>query len=152
MMTQQLGKDVELREIGSPVAAGSSIDDNSDRIDMAGYEGAIFFTMITDSVDTGVAALTIEQNTSDADSGMAALSGAVDTATSAANDDLNQKFLEVSVHRPRERYLQAVRTSTTANIAYGSVWVMLYGKKKLPVSAHSTAAGTPAHVVSPAES
>lgn len=151
-MGPQLGKDIEIREVLAPVSAGSSIDSNSDRIDMAGYEGVIFVTPITDSVDTGVATLTVEQNSSDSDSGMAALSGAVDTATSAANDDLNGQFLQVEVYRPRERYVQAVLTSATANIAYGNTIAILYGKKKLPITAHSTAAGTPASVSSPAES
>lgn len=137
-MNPGLYNQVDIREIGAPVAAGSSIDDNSDRIDMAGYEGAIFIVPITDSVDTGVATLTIEENSTDSDSGMTAISGAVATATSAANDDLNNTLLIVEVHRPQERYLQAVRTSATANIAYGNATVILYGARKMPVTDHAS--------------
>lgn len=147
----QLSKDVKIVEVGAPVAAGSSIDDNSDRVDTAGWEGVVFVATITDSVDTGVAALTVEQNTIDSDTGMAALSGAVATATSAANDDLNGKTLIVDVYRPRERYVQAVRTSATANIAYGSVVAVLYGARKLPITDDTTVAAIAA-VASPAES
>lgn len=137
-MNPGLYNQIDIREIGAPVVAGSSIDDNSDRIDMAGYEGAIFMVPITDSVNTGVAALTIEENSADSDTGMSAITGAVATATSAANDDLNNTLLIVEVHRPRERYLQAVRTSSTANIAYGNATVILYGARKMPVTDHAT--------------
>lgn len=150
-MHPSLMKDIEIREVGAPVAAGSSIDNNSDRIDMAGYEGVVFVCAVEDSVDTGVAALTIEQNASDSDSGMAALAGAVATATSAANDDLNNKLLAVDVYRPRERYVQAVRSSTTANIAFGTLIAILYGRKKLPIADHATILAS-ASVTSPAES
>lgn len=144
-------KDIEIREVGAPIAAGSSIDGNSDRIDMAGYEGVIFVAPITDSVNTGVATLTIEQSTADADGAMAALAGAVATVTSAGDDDINGQLLIVDVHRPRERYVQAVRTSATANIAYGNVTAILYGKRKLPITDHATVSASAA-VSSPAES
>lgn len=150
-MHPQLSRDISIREVGAPIAAANDTDDNSDRIDMAGYEGVIFICPITDSVDTGVATLTVEQNTADSDTGMAALSGAVATATSAANDDLNGQLLVVDVYRPRERYVQAVRTSGTANIAFGNVTAILYGAKDMPVSSHSTIAAI-ARAASPAES
>lgn len=150
-MSPQLSKDVEIREVGAPVAAGSSIDNNSDRVDMAGYEGVVFVVAIEDSANTGVATATVEQNSTDSDSGMAALAGAVATATSAANDDLNGQLLVVDVFQPRERYVQLVRTSSTANIAFGTVIAILYGKKKKPVSDHSTVASA-ASASSPAES
>lgn len=149
-MNPTLLKDAVLSYAGAAVAAGSSIDNNSSRIDMAGYEGVVFFTTVTDSVDTGVAALTIEQNTADSDSGMAALSGAVATLTSGDNDDLNGKVLAVDVYRPKERYVQAVRTSATANIAYGEIYAIRYGAKKLPVTNDSTM-GAATHVSSPDE-
>lgn len=150
-MNPMLYSDVEIREVGAPVAAGSSIDSNSDRIDMANYEGVVFVQPITDSVDTGVATLTVEQNSADSDSGMAALAGAVATVTSAANDDINGQLLIVDVFRPRERYVQAVRTSATANIAYGNCIAILYGARKMPVADHATVSAS-ASVRSPAES
>ena len=134
----ELFKDVSIREVGAPVAAASNTDSNSDRIDMSGYEGVIFITAITDSVDTGVAVLKAEGNSADSDTGMTLITGASSTATSAANDDLNDQLLIVSVNKPQSRYVQAVRTSATANLAFGSVIAILYGGKKLPESDHST--------------
>jgi hypothetical protein len=143
-------KNFVIKEVGAPIALASNTDSNSDRLDMSGYEGVVFICPITDSVATGVAALTVEQNTADSDTGMAALSGAVDNATCAVNDDLNDTLLVVEVHKPRERYVQAVRTSVTANIAFGSVVAILYGARKLPVSLDSTVQDG-ALVASPAE-
>ena len=145
-----LVKNVSIREVCAPVAAGSSIDQNSDRIDMANWDGVVFITPITDSVATGVALMTIEQNTADSDTGMAALSGATATATSATNDDLNNTLLVVDIYRPRERYVQAVLTSTTANIAFGNTIAILYKGRKGPVSDDDTISQATL-VVSPAE-
>lgn len=141
---------VQVKEVCAPVSASDKINSNSDRIDMAGWDGVVFIVPITDSVATGVATLTIEQNTADSDSGMAALSGAVATATSAVNDDLNGKLLIVDVFRPRERYVQGVLTSGTANIAYGNMIAMLYKNRKQPVTEDTTVADS-ASVQSPAE-
>lgn len=149
-MNPQLLKELDVREVGAPVAAGSSTDSNSDRIDMADAEGVIFICPIEDSVATGVATLKVEQNTEDSDSGMAAISGAAASITCAINDDINGKLLIVDVFRPRERYVQAVRTSSAANIAFGTVTAILYGKRKTPVTPHSTVAAQ-ASVTSPAE-
>lgn len=129
-------KNHQIREIAAPVVAGASIDQNSDRIDMSGFESATFVVPITDCVDNGVATLAIEQNSVDSDTGMAALSGAVATSTSEANDDLNGSLLIVEVNKPRKRYLQAVLTSSVANIAFGNTIVILSGPRLKPVARH----------------
>lgn len=139
-----------LAEVGAPVAAASDTDQNSDRLDMSGYDGVVFLVPITDSVDTGVAALTIEQNDDDSDTGMSALTGAVATATSAANDDLNNKLLIVDVYRPTKRYIQGVITSTVANIAFGNTLAIRYKGSKAPISADASVAAS-ALVAGPAE-
>lgn len=143
-------KNFVVKEVGAPIGAASNTDGNSDRIDMAGYDGVIFIVTVTDSVATGVATLKVEQNTTDSDSGMAALSGAQAQATSAENDDLNDQLLIVEVYKPAERYVQAVRVSATANIAFGSLIAILYGEKKVPVSEDDTVLDS-ALVASPAE-
>lgn len=143
-------KNMKFQEAMAPVAAGSSIDQNSDILDMANWDGVIFIVPITDSVATGVATLTIEQNTANSDSGMAALSGAVATATCAVNDDLNNTLLIVEVYKPRERYVQGVVTSATANIAYGNMVVIQYRGRKGPVTQPASVQASTL-VASPAE-
>lgn len=145
-----LSKNVKIMEVGAPISVASNTDSNSDIIDMSGWEGVCFVAVVTDSVATGVATLKAEQNTANSDSGMAAISGASAAATCAVNDDINDKLLIVDVYKPRERYVQAVRTSATANIAFGSVIAILYNGKKAPVTADTSVLAA-ALVVSAAE-
>lgn len=143
-------KNNKIQEVLAPVAAASNIDSNSDRLDMQNYDGVIFIVPITDSVQNGVATLTIEQNAADSDAGMAALSGATATATSAVSDDLNNTLLIVDVFRPRERYVQGVVTSATANIAFGNMIAIQYRGRKAPVTQPASVQASTL-VVSPAE-
>lgn len=131
---------------GALVSAASNTDSNSSRFDMAGYDGVTFICTITDSVATGVATLTIETNSSDADSGMTA-SAAVATATSATNDDLNGMLLIAELHRPLERYVQGVRVSATANIAFGEIIAIRWCGDKSPVTQSSTTVANASYAV-----
>ncbi len=116
---------LEMRWAKAAVALASNTDDNSARIDMIDYESAMFITSIEDSVATGVATLKVEQNDLDQDGGMVAITDATATKTCVVNDDINGQLLIVEVRNPSKRYIQAVRTSATANIAFGSVTVLL---------------------------
>ncbi len=120
-----LSSNVEIRVVGSPVVAGSTIDNNSSRIDMADYESVMFIAPIVDSVATGVATLAIQESDADSDDAMAAVTGSAATATCAVNDDINDTALVTEVYHPAKRYVQATRTSATANIAYGAVIALL---------------------------
>lgn len=131
-------KNFEISEVLAPISAASSTDSNSDIMDMAGWEGIVFIVPITDSVATGVATITAQQNTVNSDIGMAALSGASATATCVVNDDLNNQLLVLEVHKPRERYVQIAVTSATANIAFGNGIAIRYRNRKLPITDAST--------------
>lgn len=141
MNKHSLLNNVEARSVNAPVAAGSSIDDNSSRVDMAGLNSALFMVPIDDSVATGVATLTIEGNAVDSDTGMTAIADAVATATCAVNDDLNGKMLIVEVRNPGYRYVQAVVTSATANIAFGTT-IALLSPRTVPVTQGNTVAAS----------
>lgn len=147
---KNLLKNMEIAEVRAPVAAANDTDVNTDRVDMKDWDGVLFVIPIEDSADTGVATVTAEQNTADSDTGMAALSGAAATYTSAANDDLNNKLLVVDVYRPRERYIQCAITSATANIAFGTGIAIKYRGRKAPVTQGATVLHSVC-VISPAE-
>lgn len=125
-----LSNNVEIRVVGAPVAAGSSIDNNSSIIDMQDYESVMFVASITDSVATGVATLTIQSSDANSDGAMAAVTGTASTVTSATNDDVNGTALISEVYHPAKRYVQATRTSSVANIAYGDVIAILVPRQK----------------------
>ena len=133
-----ISKNVDILECLAPVSAGSSIDSNSDRLDMQGFEGVVFIVPITDSASTVVATLTVEENSADSDTGMTAISGASATATCSTNDDLNNLLLIVDVYKPQERYVQGVVTSATANIAYGNMIAIRYKARECPITPHSS--------------
>lgn len=125
-----LSDNLEIRYVGAAVAAGSSTDNNSSRIDMADYESVMFYTTITDSVATGVATLVIQESDADSDDDMANVTGTAATATSAENDDLNGTGLVAELRKPSKRYVQATRTSATANIAFGEVIAVLKPRRR----------------------
>jgi hypothetical protein len=131
-------KECSIRVVGNPIALASSIDSNSDIIDMKDYDGVLFIGTVDDSVQNGVATLKVEQDDANADTGMAAATGASATKTCAVTDDLNNKSLIVDVYRPIKRYVQGVRTSSAANIAFGSLIAILYKGRKLPEAEHSS--------------
>lgn len=131
-------KNVKVSYSKALVANANNTDDNSAILDMAGYDGVMFICTITDCVAAGVATLTIEGNDANADAGMAAITGAVATATSGANDDLNGHVLIVDVYKPQKRYIQGVRTSATQNIAFGDMVAIQYQGKERPVVQGST--------------
>lgn len=140
-------KDCQIDWVDDVEAAGSSIDSNSARLDMANWDGVLFVTPIKDSAATGVGTLKVEENSSDADSGMTLIAGASAAATCAVNDDLNNKLLIVDVYRPQERYVQAVRTSATANIAFGDVFAFRYKGRKAPFTQDTSTVAASTFVV-----
>lgn len=135
----QLTKNMKIEEVGAPVAAADNTDQNSDRLDMSGWDGVVFLVPVVLSVANGVATLTVEANTIDSDTGMTALTGAVATKTSATANTL----LVVDVYRPLKRYLQGVVTSGTANVTFGNTIAIRYRGSKAPITdATSVAAST----------
>lgn len=129
---------VLISQAGAPIANAANTDSNSTILDMQGYEGVVFIAPVEDSANTGVATLTIEGNSANSDTGMAAITGAVATATDAGGDALNNKLLIVEVAHPLTRYVQAVRTSTVANVAFGTLMAIRYTGKKAPITADAT--------------
>ncbi len=141
-MNPRITGDMLIGEVGAPIAAANNTDSNSDILDMAGYEGVIFIGSITDSVATGVATLKVEQSDTNADGGMALVTGCTVSKTCVADDDINNTLLTAEVFQPRKRYVQGVRGSATANIAFGTLIAIRYGAKKLPVTADATISGS----------
>lgn len=133
--------------VNAAVAAANNTDDNSSILDMSGWDGVVFMVTITDSVATGVATLTVQENSANSDSGMAAITDAAATATCATDDDLNSKLLIVDVYRPQERYVQGTITSGTANIAFGETIAIRYRGRKVPVTQSSSTVADSTFVV-----
>ena len=133
--------------VNAAISLANNTDDNSSILDMAGYDGVIFMTTITDSVSGGIATLTVQESAANSDTAMAAIAGAAATVTSAANDDLNSRLLIVDCYRPVERYVQGTLTSATQNIAFGETIAIRYNGRKCPVSQSSTTVAASTSIV-----
>lgn len=126
---------------GALVANASNTDSNSTRIDMSDAESVLFVTTIDDSAATGVATLKIEENDDDSDTGMTAVTGLTVSKTCAVNDDINNTLLIVEYSNPNKRYVQGVRVSATANIAFGPI-IAIKRKRIVPVTQGATVSGS----------
>ena len=145
-----MGKDLKFYHALAAISAASNTDSDSAYVDTSGFEGVVFIVPITDCLDTGVATATAKQ--CDTSGGTyAALSGAVATATSAANDDLNGLLLVVDVYRPLERYVKINLVSATANIAFGETVAFAYGAAKVPITQLTAEVSALTAVASPSE-
>jgi hypothetical protein len=100
-------------------------------VDTAGYAGLVIFTSLGTANATNT--IKVQQNTANQTTGMADLTGTSVTSGSSDED------LIVEIHKPLERYIQAVVTrgaSTTCE----SVWACLYGGT--PTIAGNSVSGT----------
>lgn len=116
--------------VQAPIAAANNTSQSTGSIDMTGFACALFVVPITDSVKNGVAELQVEA--SDDKATWKQLDIKKISATSAANDDLNSKALQVELKRPLQRYLRAKLISKTANIAFGPTFARRYAGMRTP--------------------
>jgi hypothetical protein len=120
------------------VGASSSIDSNSTRLDMQGYDGVVFITLIADSVTSGVATLNVQGSAADSDTAMATITGASATKTCVSSTDIDNTLLIVDVFRPLLRYVQGNVTSSAANIAFSHTIAIRYCGSKFPITQGGT--------------
>lgn len=134
-MHPSLLNDVKVTVVeAAAVAAQTAVE--SDILDMSGYEGVLFLAMLGDVTTTSVLTLACQQNTANSTSGMATLAGSA-TFTAGASD-ADSKVLALDVYRPRERYVRAYLTRTTADAVVGGIIAIQYGATKKPVTPHAS--------------
>ena len=107
-------------------SAGSAI--NSSSVDMAGFDGVIFFGEMV----TANASNFVNIATSLNDSSWADLLGT--KVTPGDNGDGGA----VTIHKPLERYLRMEVDRGGANTAFGTIYALQYGARKVPVTHGST--------------
>ena len=119
----------KLDRVEAATAAGTT-DIESAIVDMAGYEGVVFFTTFGTITSGAVTSIKVQQNTANSTSGMADLTG---TGITVADDDDGQTFA-IEVYRPREQYLQCVVDRGTQNAVVGEIYAIRYGAAVQPVT------------------
>jgi len=140
---EYLSNKVKIEYAGALIASSNSADDDSTVYDMSGYEGVLFFTVITTGNATGVATLTVDENATDTTGGTL-IAGATATATNGTT--YAGKLLIVDVVKPQERYVYANRASATDVMTFGPVFCLRYKGKMGPLSDPDTIAALTAVV------
>lgn len=139
-------KDIKITRVMNAVAAGTT-DQNSDEIDMQGYDGVVFIAAFGALTATQVTSIKAQQDTV---TGMAGAQDLKDTKVGPLADGDGNKCLVLDVYRPQERFVRCVVDRGTANAVIDGVIAIQYKGKKLPITQPSSVAFNEAHV-SPAE-
>ena len=140
-MNSNLLNQVKLDLVTASTANGTSTI-NGGIVDMAGWDGAIFFTTIQSAASNN--GLKIQQGN---DSG---LSDAADLAGSLQSSGSSDEGVIVEVYRPLERYLRPVVVRGTTTVV-GEIWCLRYRGRSNPTSNSTSGTQAAKTVVSPAE-
>ena len=130
-MTRPISEEVLLTKV-KDVSAANTGDVTSDSVNMAGYEGVMFFASYGTAATDNLPNL----ETSNDDGSSDAFTDLAGTEVGVGSSD---EDVWVDVINPREQYIRAIfarGTSTTL----GDIWALRYGAKKKPVD--NTTAGT----------
>lgn len=112
-------------------AAAATTDLESDAVDMAGFEGCIFYFLFGTITAGAVTNCHLEQSS---DSGVA--DGWSDIADSGVtvNDDDDNQVAVIDILRPTKRYIRAVIDRGTQNAVVDGIIAAQYGARKLPTT------------------
>lgn len=142
-----LNEEIKITRVVDYQADGQG-DPDSDRVDMAGFDGVMFICEIGTITGSGTVTMVAKQAATDAVGD--ALSGASVEASGSADSDKN---LVIDIFRPGDRYLGVSLTRATANSIIGGVTAMQYHARNKPTTHDSSSMAADAvGLVSPAES
>ena len=131
--------------VQAALADGQS-DPDSNRVDMAGFDGVTFVCILGTITATGTVSMQVKQAATDIAGD--ALTGMVAAATDADSD----MVLVVDVMKPTDRYLGVTLTRATANSVIGGVIALQYQAKHKPTThTAATLAAAVVQGVTPAE-
>lgn len=127
-----LSKNVKITVVQNMLVTGSSVaapGQESDTIDMSGFDGALFISTVGATSDRAV--LTIQAATSTTAADFATITGASGGST-ASNG-----VLAIDVLNPTKRYLRSCLESSTKNVSGGTMCIQ-YRAHSAPTSNSTT--------------
>lgn len=142
-----LSDNVKITPVLGYFAAGTT-KRTSTIIDMDGFDGVVFAAVLGTTIEAGTIDVFVEQNTSNATSGMARL--ATTTAYTVPASPAALTSIQVDVQKPRERYLQCNITPASQNAVICGIVAIQYKGHLCPVAVDSTVVKT-TKLNSPAE-
>lgn len=118
------------------LAAGTS-DVDSEAVDMLGYEGVAFVTLVGTLAASSAVTTQLQQSSDDADADAYADLADSENAVSADTDD--NKLLITEIYRPKERYVrqQTIR-GDGGNSTIDGLFAILFRPGQAAVDLHST--------------
>lgn len=122
---------VKITKVKDPTTADASSIVESDVLDMAGYEGVVFFTSYGTAASDN--SIKLKGSTANSTGTMGDITGS-SVAVASSDEDV-----WLDVYRPRYRYLQLAAVRGTSS-KLGDIWAVQYGGRKLPES--NSTAGT----------
>lgn len=126
-----LSSQVKIDQVLGYFAAGQT-KRTSSIIDMANYEGCLFVVELGTTIENGTLDAYVEENTANATSGMATITGTAAHTVTAANAALTSSCIVVDVYKPRERYLQCNITPGTQNAVILGITAIRYNGRVKP--------------------
>lgn len=147
MNIQQLARNTKATLVKTTVAAGTT-DIQSDAVDMAGYEGVVFYISMGAITGSAVTSANVQQSST------AALAGTevdiLGSKITIADDDDNQMAI-IDLYRPSKRYVNAIVLRATQNSVINSIIAVQYGSGKLPATNDTATVIGALTLISPAE-
>ena len=140
-----LFKDAKVERVMNGVAAGQAANVSTE-VDMQGYDSVLFVGCFGAITATGTVTMKARQDTA---TGMGSAADLLGTDVALDSDDDNRMLL-LNLYRPRERFIDVVVTTATANGVIDSVVAIKYNARDLPVTQGSDVGAGETHA-SPAE-
>lgn len=134
-----LAKDCKITRVMNAVATGTT-DQDSDRVDMTGFDSVCFVAALGDCTDTATIGLIAKSNPADSTSGSTTEKTGTNTTLNATSGD--NKLLILDLHRPQNRYAYVTVDRGTAGAVIDGVFAIQYNSKSGPITQGSTVLST----------
>lgn len=130
-------KNMKVVRVANAAAAAQTAVDTA-VLDTSGYDSVCFIAVLGDVTATSVLTLTGKTNTASSTSSPAPTSLATTVTYTAAASDADNKMMILDLHKPRQRYVFATLTRTTANAVVDGIFAILYNAHLCPVTVDGT--------------
>lgn len=130
-----LTKDCKFTKVNNAVAAGTT-DQDSDRVDMTGFDSVCFVWSIGDVTSGAVVQAIAKSNA--ADSTSSSTTEKSGTSTTAGASNMDNTLLIVDLHKPTLRYAYSTLVIDTQNAVVNGCYAIQYNAKSLPVTQSAT--------------
>jgi hypothetical protein len=128
-------KDVKITKVNNAAVAGTT-DQDSDRVDMTGFDSVCFIWVLGDVTSGSVLQAIAKSNA--ADSTSSSTTEKSGTSITAGASDYDNKMLIVDLHRPTLRYAYSTLVIDTQNAVVNSCIAIQYNAHAKAVTQGST--------------